>query len=127
MGGRKNDGVTMTNQLATSNTHSLGMTTDNEMLNRYIDTPNPGKPSFDPRLDGAHTPRAVLLKSEGGVRIKLVHYENAYYFLREDARAGSGQRSITYGNEQRALQVFRAGAIRWWRETYSPFSTPTMD
>jgi hypothetical protein len=47
MTARKNDGVKMTTQIATKNTRALGMTTDDGMLDRYLGTPNPGKPSFD--------------------------------------------------------------------------------
>ena len=118
MAGRKNDGVKITTQLATKNTRTLGMTTDDGMLDRYVNTPDPGKPSFDKRLDGAHTPRPVLLKDDGLVRIKLVHYEDFYYFLRENLTTGLGQRSITYGSKPRAMQVFSTGKIKWWNETY---------
>lgn len=124
MTGRKNDGVKMTGQFATKNTHALGMTTDGGMLDRYIDTPNPGKPSFDKRLEGANTPRPVVLKDDGNVRIKLVHYEDFYYFLLDDLMTGLGQRSITYGSKPRAMQVFSTGKIRWWRETY-PIASST--
>jgi hypothetical protein len=108
----------MTTQAATKNTLRLGMTTDDGILDRYVNTPDPGKPSFDKRLDGAQTPRPVLLRDDGVVRIKLVHYEDFYYFLREDLATGLGQRSITYGNRSRAMQVFSTGKIRWWKETY---------
>jgi hypothetical protein len=87
------------------------------MLDRYLGTPNPGKPSFDERLEGANTPMSVVLKDDGRVRIKLVHYEGFYYFLREDLKTCLGQRSINYSNRPRAMQVFSAGKIRW-REEY---------
>jgi hypothetical protein len=56
MAGRRNDGVKMTSQLATKNTHSLGITTDDAMLDRYLETINPGRPSIDDHLGAIETP-----------------------------------------------------------------------
>lgn len=120
MTSRKNDGVKMTSQFATKNTHALGMTTDNNTIDRYLKTRNPGKPSYDKRLEGALAPHPVVLRNGKWLKVKMVRYgDSCYYFLREDSPTGLGQRSITYGSKRRALQVYEAEKIKWWRETYS--------
>jgi hypothetical protein len=118
MSGRKNDGVTMTRQFATKNTRALGMTTDKGVLDRYLDAVNPGRPSVEDHLGAVETPRPIVLLDHGRYKTKLVHYEDFYYFIREDRITRLGQRSITYASKRRAMQVFEMDKIRWWRETF---------
>lgn len=119
MAGQKNDGVKMTGQLATKNKRTLGMTTDDGMLDRYLDTVNPGRPLVEDHLGAIETPRPIILVENVRYRIKLVHFENFYYFLREDQITRLGRRSITYGSKRRAMQVFEMDNIKWRLETYS--------
>ncbi|SRR5258708_23648328 len=117
---RKNDGVKMTSQLATKNAHSLGMTADDGTLDRYLETINRGRPSVDKHLAAVEIPRPIVLTENSRYKLKLIRYEkDCYYFIRENLLTRLGQRSITYGSKPRAMQVFEADKIVWFRETYS--------
>src|SRR5882672_10793314 len=74
------------------------------------------RPSVEDHLGTVETPRPIVLLDHGRYKTKLVHYEDFYYFIREDRITRLGQRSITYASKRRAMQVFEMDKIRWWRE-----------
>jgi hypothetical protein len=116
---RKNHGtVTMTSQRATGNTRTLGMTTDDGTIERYLRTANPGRPSTDSHIGAVEKPRSVTLRDGRYQKIKLFIERGCYYFLRETRFTQLAERSITYNNKERALAVHAAGTIRWRSETH---------
>jgi hypothetical protein len=94
------------------------MTTDDGMLARYLDSANPSRPAATDHLGAIEIPRSIVLVDRERLRIRLVHYEDLYYFIREGLITKLGQRSITYGTKRRAILVFEMDKLRWWRETY---------
>jgi hypothetical protein len=110
--GRKNDGTTkMTRQRATKNTFELGMTMDSGTVDRYLDAGNPGRPLAVDKW--SEVPKPVIVRDGRRTRVKLVRYENFYYFVCEDFASKMLLRSITYGSKERAMDVYKRDKIHW--------------
>lgn len=108
---RKNDGtVKMTSQNASKNLFTLGITQDGNTVNRYLTTPNPGRPAVTGPID---VPIQAVLLETRRVKIVLVKYRNFFFFIRDDFRLKQRSRSITYSQRSRAIQKFESNKIIW--------------
>lgn len=106
--------VKMTSQFATKNTYRLGMTTNGGILDRYIETPNPGRPSIDNHLAAVERPISVTLIDGRHQKIELIKYPTFCYLIRERKRTKFHQVSFRYPPDgKRAKQDAELGRVIW--------------
>jgi hypothetical protein len=114
--------VKMTSQFATRNKHRLGMTANDGVLDRYIETPNPGKPTLDSHLGAVEKPISTFLKSGRYEKVELIKFPTFSYLVREHKLFKLWQKSYQYPPDGvRAKQAYALGQVRWL--TISPTTT----
>jgi hypothetical protein len=108
--------VKMTSQFATKNTYRLGMTTNGGILDRYIETPSPGRPSIEKHLGAVEKPISVTLRDTRYEKIELIKFPTFCYLIREHKLIKLRQMSLRYQPDgKRAKQDAELGRVRNWR------------
>jgi hypothetical protein len=111
--------VKITSQLATRNKHRLGMTANGGMLDRYIETPNPGRPMVDSHLGAVDKPISTFLKNGRYEKVELIRFPTFSYLVREHKHVNLIQQSPSYpADGVRAKRAYALDQVKW--RTISP-------
>jgi len=114
--------VKITSQFATRNKHRLGMTADGGMLDRYIETPNPGRPAVDSHLGAVDKPISTFLKNGRYEKVELIRFPTFSYLVSEYKHLKLIRGSFRYpADGVRAKRAYALGQVRW--RTISPTTT----